>query len=194
VIRHKPPVVVEVGNTPSASTPCAATKARDKPTNTGTTLLLSLRSRRPRKPKEKGVDLRRKRQPPQHAREPRPPVEVHRKHRKQRDKRGEGGAKTRPVARLSATRRSSRPGRRTTPQQPCREKRGDHHSPMKHSMRRMLGTYDQGWRHAPYLLKAGLPACYLVEVNSRRTREENRNARRARAYTTPRRNPEPSAA
>jgi len=87
--------------------------------------------------------------PPQHAREPRPPVEVHRKHRKQRDKRGEGGAKTRPVARLSATRRSSRPGRRTTPQQPCREKRGDHHSQMKHSKRRMLGTYDQGWRHAP---------------------------------------------
>jgi hypothetical protein len=46
-------------------------------------------------------------------------------------------------------------------------KRGDHHSPMKHSKRRMLGTYDQGQRHAPYLLKAVLPACYLVEVNSR---------------------------
>jgi len=78
--------------------------------------------------------------PPQHAREPRPPVEVHRKHRKQHDKRGEGGAKTRPVARLSATRRSSRRGRRNTQQQPCREKRGDHHSPMKHSKRRMLGA------------------------------------------------------
>jgi hypothetical protein len=38
---------------------------------------------------------------------------------------------------------------------------------MKHSKRRMLGT-DQGWRHAPHLLKAGLPAHYLVEVNSRR--------------------------
>jgi hypothetical protein len=127
-------------NTPSASTPCAATKARDKPTNTGTTLLPSLRSRSPRKPK-KGVDLRRKRQtPPQHVREPRPPVEVHRKHRKQRNKRGEGGAKTRPAARSSATRRSSRPGRRTTPQQQCREKKGDHHSPMKHSKRRMLGA------------------------------------------------------
>jgi len=39
---------------------------------------------------------------------------------------------------------------------------------MKHSKRRMLGTYDQGWRHAPYLLKAGLPVYYLVEVNSRK--------------------------
>jgi hypothetical protein len=98
-------------------------------------------------------------------------VHQHRKHRKQRDKRGEGGAKTRPVARLSATRRSSRPRRRTTPQQPCREKRGDHHhSPMKHSKRRMFGTYDQGWRHAPYLLKAGLPACYLVEQQEERAR------------------------
>ncbi len=42
---------------------------------------------------------------------------------------------------------------------------------MKHSKRRMLGTYDQGRRHVPYLLKAGLPAHYLVEINS------NRNAR-----------------
>jgi hypothetical protein len=36
-------------------------------------------------------------------------------------------------------------------------KRGNHHSPMKHSKRRMLGP----------MVKAGLPAHYLVEVNSR---------------------------
>jgi hypothetical protein len=39
---------------------------------------------------------------------------------------------------------------------------------MKHSKRRMLGTHGQGRRHAPYLLKAGLPAHYLVKVNSRK--------------------------
>ncbi|MFZ8806572.1 MAG: hypothetical protein ACO2PN_00505 [Pyrobaculum sp.] len=118
--------------------------------------------------------------PPQHAREPRPPVEVHRKHRKQRDKRGEGGAKTRPVARLSAARRSSRPGRRTTPQQQCREKRGDHHSPMKHGKRRMLGGYGQGRRHAPHLLKAGLPAHYLVKVNSRKNARGEQKCKKSR--------------
>jgi hypothetical protein len=37
---------------------------------------------------------------------------------------------------------------------------------MKYSKGRMLGNYDQGRRHAPYLLKAGLPAHYLVEINS----------------------------
>ena len=159
MIIHKPQLRW-YRNTPSVSTPCAATKARDKPANTGTTLLLSLRSRSPRmlifdanaNPHNTPESLR----------------WSYAASTKQRGKRGEGGAKTRPVARLSATRRSSRPGRRTTPQQPCREKRRDHHSPMKHSKRRMFGTYGQGRRHAPHLLKAGLPAHYLVEVNSRK--------------------------
>jgi hypothetical protein len=122
---------------------------------------------------EKGLELRRKRQPPT---------------TRQRTKASGGGPPTpqaqetmgqtppmrrrrsEDVARLSATRRLSRPGRRTTPQQPCREKRGDHHSPMKHSKRRMFGTHGQGQRHAPYLLKAGLPACYLVEQQEERAR------------------------
>jgi hypothetical protein len=39
---------------------------------------------------------------------------------------------------------------------------------MKHNKRRMFGTYGQGRRHAPYLLKAGLPVYYLDEVNSRK--------------------------
>ncbi len=158
-----------MGNTPSASTPCAATKARDKPTNTRTTLPLSLRSRCPRKPK-KALSFHANTNPPTRPRA-KTSGEVHQHHKHKRHdkhlKRGEGGAKTRSVARLSATRRSSRPGHRTTPQQPCREKRGDHHSPMKHSKRRMLRTHGQGRRHAPHLLKASLPAHYLVEVNSR---------------------------
>jgi len=51
---------------------------------------------------------------------------------------------------------------------------------MKHSKRRMLGTHGQGWRHAPYLLKAGLPAHYLVEVNSRRNARGEQKCEKSR--------------
>jgi hypothetical protein len=55
---------------------------------------------------------------------------------------------------------------------------------MKQSKRRMLGTYGQGRRHAPYLLKAGLPACYLVEVNSRKNvRGEQKCEKSPRLYS-----------
>jgi hypothetical protein len=55
---------------------------------------------------------------------------------------------------------------------------------MKHSKRRMLGTYEQGRRHAPYLLKAGLPAHYLIEVNSRRnTRGEQKCEKSRRLHS-----------
>jgi hypothetical protein len=61
-----------------------------------------------------------------------------------------------------------------------RSKRGGHHSPMKHSKRRMLGTHGQGRRHVPYLLKAGLPAHYLVEVNSRRNARREQKCEKSR--------------
>ena len=70
--------------------------------------------------------------------------------------------------------------RRNTQQQPCREKRGDHHSPMKHGKRRMLGGYGQGRRHAPHLLKAGLPAHYLVKVNSRKNARGEQKCKKSR--------------
>jgi len=48
----------------------------------------------------------------------------------------------------------------------------------------MLRTYGQGRRHAPHLLKAGLPAYHFVEVNSRRnTRGEQKCEKSRRLYS-----------
>jgi hypothetical protein len=51
---------------------------------------------------------------------------------------------------------------------------------MKHSKRRMLGTYGQGRRHSPHLLKAGLPVYYLVEVNSRKNARREQRCEKSR--------------
>ena len=55
---------------------------------------------------------------------------------------------------------------------------------MKHSKRQMLGTMVKAGGTppppTPHLLKAGLPACYLVEVNSRKNARGEQKCKKSR--------------
>jgi hypothetical protein len=94
-------------------------------------------------------------------------VEVHRKHRNNATNAAKEERRCGAARRHETLVETQAPDHTATT---APRKKGDHHSPMKHSKRRMLGTYGQGLWPSPHLLKAGLPVYYRVEQQEERAR------------------------
>jgi hypothetical protein len=116
-----------------------------------------------------------------HAREPRPPVEVH-QHRKHRNNATNAAKEER---RCGAARRHETLVETQAPDHTATtapRKKGDHHSPMKHSKRRMLGTYGQGRR--PFPTCSRLASRCTTALNSRKNaRGEQKCEKNQRLYS-----------
>ncbi len=98
---------------------------------------------------QKAVDLRRKRQPPTTRQRASGGGTPQAQKTTRQTRRGRSEDKARGETRRRETLIETQAPDHTATTVPRRSKRGDDHSPMKHSKRRMLGTYDRGRRHAP---------------------------------------------